>query len=609
MIALRLDVPTLFVATSATAALLGVLFLVLGRQKGRVPGLTRFGVAHVLGAVAIILAGARGALPNPLSIDVANALLICCYGLIWSTMRAFGGRRTPLGLVLVGGAVWLLACQVPAFYTSLSARVALSATLLAIYCFAAAAELRRNQPAPLAARWIAVVLLAVHGAIYAVRGPLAFAWPMPGGGFALPSGPWFELLTLECLLHMVGMAFAVLAMAKERAEALSRQSLVTARDAAAQAGEVKSRFLARMSHELRTPLNSVLGLAQVLARDPRLAADQREQAETLERAGRHLLAVANDVLDLAAVEAGKLQLRAGPVPLPALIEGCASLVRPQAAAKGIALRHELAPGTPAAVLGDATRLRQMVLNLLSNAVKFTPEGGEVGLRALRAAPAGALRIEISDTGPGIPPERRDLLFRDFSRLEAAPGQEFGGAGLGLAISAALARAMGGSIGCDTGPGGRGSLFWIELPLEEAAGPLPPPEPPPEAAPARPRRRVLVVDDVTPNRLVARVLLERAGHAVELAADGAEAVAALRRGGFDLVLMDVHMPGMDGLEATRRIRALEGAGRRVPIIALTADALGDQIEQCLAAGMDGHLTKPLDRAALLALVDRAEAAPA
>jgi CheY-like chemotaxis protein len=253
------------------------------------------------------------------------------------------------------------------------------------------------------------------------------------------------------------------------------------------------------------------------------------------------------------------------------------------------------------VLGDETRLRQMVLNLLSNAVKFTPEGGEVRLRLTRGT---GLRIEVSDTGPGIPPDRRGLLFSDFARLEPSPGQEFGGAGLGLSISAALARAMGGAIGCETGPGGRGSLFWIELPLEETAEAEPPPPPPapsPNAAGTRPRR-VLVVDDVAPNRMVARALLEGAGHAVEAVADGADAVEAVRHGAFDLVLMDVHMPGMDGLETTRRIRALEGPERQVRIIALTADALRDRVEACLAAGMDGHLAKPLDRATLLTLVD-------
>jgi signal transduction histidine kinase/CheY-like chemotaxis protein len=613
---LRLDVPTLLAAISGTAALLGFLFLVLRLYNRRAPGLARFGVAHLFVALAVVLISARGTVSEFASIQIGNALLLGGAALMASTVRAFAGRPASLPMIVAGPVVWLAACQVPAFYASLEARVALSSALIAAYNFVAAAELWRNGPTLLASRWIAVVLLVVQGVIYVVRVPLTLAWPMPAGGSALPAGPWFEFLTLEALLRLVGMAFAVLAMGKELAEAQSRETLVAARDAAEQTSKAKSRFLARMSHELRTPLNSVLGLAQVLARDPHLTTEQREQAATLERAGRHLLAVANDVLDLAAVEAGKLRLTHAPLSLRTLVEGCASLVRPQAAQKGIALRAELAPDAPGAVRGDETRLRQIVLNLLSNAVKFTPTGGEVRLRALRTAPAGVLRCEVSDTGPGIPAERRAMLFRDFTRLEPSPGQEFGSAGLGLAISAALVKAMGGRIGCDAGPDGRGSLFWVELPLEEIAEPRPPDEASnrlPVAltgdALAGPCRRVLVVDDVAANRLVARVLLEGAGHRVDLAADGAEAIDAVQRESFDLVLMDVQMPGMDGLEATRRIRALEAACRRVPIIALTADALREQIEECLAAGMDGHLAKPLDRAALLAAVSRAKAAAA
>ncbi len=597
---MRLDVPTLFAATSATILLVGILFLLLGWQRDRAPGLLRFGIAYLAGGVAIVLSGARGSLPHVVSIDLANALLQFAYGLIWSAMRRFAGRRTAPMLVVGGAATWLLACQVPAFYESLDARIALSSTILTAYCFAAAAELHWNDSDPVTARWIAVVLLVVHGLVYAVRVPATLYWPQPGAATSLPASPWFALLTLEALAHVIGLAVALLAMAKERAEALSLRSVVAARDAAAQASEAKSLFLARMSHELRTPLNSVLGLAQVLARDGRLSAEQREQAATLERAGRHLLAVANDILDLAAVEAGKLPLRRQPIAWPALMEGCVALVRPQAEQKRIALTLEVTAEAPAGVLGDPTRLRQMVLNLLSNAVKFTPEGGAVRLRLCRSV-RGPQRIEVIDTGPGIPPERRALLFRDFSRLETAPGREFGGAGLGLAITAALAKAMGGTIGVETGLGRIGSLFWLDLPLPEAA---PPPTQAAEPAPAEapgPRRRVLVVDDVAPNRMVARILLEGAGHEVALATDGAEAVEAVRKGGFDLVLMDIHMPGMDGLEATRRIRAEEAGGRRVPIIALSADALREQVEQCRAVGMDGHLAKPLERGALMTVL--------
>ncbi|MFN3447734.1 MAG: hybrid sensor histidine kinase/response regulator [Roseococcus sp.] len=604
---MSIDVPTLLLTSSATAALLGLLFLAVGKAGPSAAALRRFGIACLLAGLGVLLLAARGAIPDRLSIDVANALVLLSYGLVLSAARASAGRATPLWALLAGPLLWLAACQVPAFYASLNARVALVATLLAAYCFAAALALGRGAERPLSSRWIAVVLLAVHGAIYAVRLPLTLVAPVPGVGSALPSGPWFGLLTLESLLHLVGLAFAFLAMERERAEALTRESLLAARDAAADASEAKSRFLARMTHELRTPLNSVLGIAQSLVRDDRLSEEQRQQVVTLERAGQHLLDVANDVLHLATVEAGKLQLREGPIALAAFVESCLALGRPAALGKRVALSAEVAEDLPPAVRGDATRLRQILLNLLANAAKHTPEGGQVRLRLRRAAEDGWLRFEVLDNGPGVPPEKRSELFREFGRIEPSAENEFGSGGLGLAISAALASAMRGRIGCEAGEEGRGSRFWLELNLPEC--PLPGDAEGREAeAPAPgPRRRVLVVDDLAPNRLVARILLESAGHEVVLASGGAEAVAAAARGGLDVILMDIHMPGMDGVEATRRIREAEGRGPRARIYAVTADTAPEQLERCRAAGMDGHLLKPIDRQALLALVEGREAA--
>jgi len=227
---------------------LGGLFLILRLYNPGAPGLARFGVAHLFIALAVMLIGARNAVPDFVSIQIGNALLLGAAGLMASTARAFAGRPASLPMIVGGAALWLAACQVPAFYTSLDARVALSSALIAAYNFSAAAELWREGPTPLASRWIAVVLLFVQGVIYAVRVPLALVWPMPAGGAALPAGPWYEFLTLEALLRLIAMAFAVLSMAKELAEAQSRETLVAARDAAAQASEAKSRFLARMSH-------------------------------------------------------------------------------------------------------------------------------------------------------------------------------------------------------------------------------------------------------------------------------------------------------------------------------------------------------------------------
>ncbi|MDW8398090.1 MAG: PAS-domain containing protein [Acetobacteraceae bacterium] len=379
------------------------------------------------------------------------------------------------------------------------------------------------------------------------------------------------------------------------------EELAEARDQAKAAAEAKSAFLSRMSHELRTPLNSILGFAQLLAADGSLSEAQRAQVQTLLGAGRHLLELVNGLLDLSKIEAGRLELAVRTVALPQLLDSCAELLRPEAERKGIALRVSLSEDLPAHVRADPTRVRQLVLNLLANAVKFTPPGGVVALRGMSLAetdPEGRrlVRLEVEDTGPGIAKEQQGRLFQDFQQI--APSLE-PGTGLGLAISARLVEAMGGRIGCESEPG-RGAQFWVELPL--------PVESPPEAeaaaaeqpAPQR-RLRVLVVDDVAANRLVARAMLAAAGHEVELAADGAEAVAAVEAGHYDVVLMDLQMPTMDGLEATRRIRALPPPQGSVPVVALTASALPEQIEACRAAGMDGHLSKPIEKGALLALL--------
>jgi len=382
--------------------------------------------------------------------------------------------------------------------------------------------------------------------------------------------------------------------------------LASARDSARAAGEAKSQFLARMSHELRTPLNGILGFAQVLLRDPALTPEQREQVATLKEAGQHLLELVNGLLDLSKIEAGKLDLQLSDTALRPLLESCAGLLAPEVARKTIRFSLTVAPGTPAAVEADAMRLRQMLLNLLSNAVKFTPPGGRVEMRAL-PMPGGkpGIRIEVQDSGPGIPLEKRHLLFEDFSQLVTLPVEGGAGTGLGLAISARLATAMGGRIVCDSDVL-EGALFWVELPLRTVSLPAAPalPARPPQPAIADGRKlRILVADDVAANRMVARAMLVAAGHRVDSASDGAEALAAVEREPYDVVLMDVQMPGMDGLEATRRIRQLESTRRQVPILAVTASALPDQVAACHAAGMDGHLPKPIDRESLLAAISR------
>ncbi len=395
----------------------------------------------------------------------------------------------------------------------------------------------------------------------------------------------------------------------------ANRELALANAAAAAATEAKSRFLARMSHELRTPLNGVLGLAQALAQDSTLSAAHRQQAATLEMAGRHLLAVANDVLDLARVESGLLDLHPEPVDLAELLRGCVTMIRPAADTKGVTVTTTLAANLPLGVAVDPTRLRQLALNLLNNAVKFTPEGGRVILSAeaqtARADGQVSLRIAVADTGPGVPAEARQDIFGDFVQLER--GGVLGGAGLGLAISRHIALGMGGRIGCDANPDApSGAVFWLELSLPHATLPRPVAATP--AAAAGHGLRLLVADDIAANQAVARALLEAAGHEVDCVADGAQAVAAVQRAWregqrYDAVLMDVMMPGMDGLEATRRIRALPGPEAEIPILAVTASAFAADIAACHDAGMDGHIAKPIEREKLLAILARVPAATA
>jgi signal transduction histidine kinase/DNA-binding response OmpR family regulator len=406
--------------------------------------------------------------------------------------------------------------------------------------------------------------------------------------------------------------------------------LAAARDAAAAAGEAKSQFLARMSHELRTPLNSILGFAQVLLNDPRIAADQKEQLQTLHDAARHLLDLVNGLLDLSKIAAGRLEMRPAPTELRPLLERCITLMGPEIVRKEQHFHMDVRVGVPAAVMADPTRLRQLLLNLLSNAVKFTPSRGEIWLRAIPLEDGKILRLEVQDSGPGVPPEQQHLLFQDFVQL-AAPttGNDVGtGTGLGLAIASQLAALMGGRIGCDS-PLEGGALFWVELPLPEAelpwqntaaaiapsvSEPAPAAQPLPLPPPVRDLPlRVLVVDDVAANRLVARAMLTSAGHHVTLVEDGSAALAAVEAGDFDLVLMDLQMPVMDGLEATRRIRQLPAPRSHLPIVAVTASVLPEQVDACRAAGMDAHLSKPIDRESLLRMVAdfgrRAAMAPA
>ncbi|NML16204.1 hybrid sensor histidine kinase/response regulator [Azohydromonas caseinilytica] len=375
--------------------------------------------------------------------------------------------------------------------------------------------------------------------------------------------------------------------------ALDITALVEARTQAVQASEAKDRFLATMSHELRTPLNGILGFAQLL--ESRLERDEdRHCAAHVRQAGQNLLRILNDVLDLSKIEAGALELERLPLRLEEVAQACRDLFAADAAAKGVQLELQL-PASPLPLLrGDTLRLQQVLANLLSNALKFTAQGRVV----LAVAPEGVdargrvrLRLEVSDTGIGLTAEQRARLFEPFRQADSSTARRYGGTGLGLWISRRLVQAMDGELALESTPG-RGTLVRLRLPFEPAeAAARAVPVPAPAAGP-RPLR-VLVVDDIALNREVLRALLQLRGHVVEEVDNGEAAVRRVAAGDIDLVLMDVEMPGCDGLEATRALRALPGAAGRTPVWAVTGRAFDHDVAQARAAGMDGHLSKPVD----------------
>jgi signal transduction histidine kinase/HPt (histidine-containing phosphotransfer) domain-containing protein len=372
------------------------------------------------------------------------------------------------------------------------------------------------------------------------------------------------------------------------------------------ATRAKSDFLAMMSHEIRTPLSGVLGMLQLLL-DTSLSERQRHYAETIRESGESLLGILNDILDFSKMEAGKLDLRPTDFDLGGVVASVTTLLGSRAQEKHIALESHLAPDVPRAVRGDAGRLRQVLLNLVGNAIKFT-DAGVVRVEVTRVddhPDHPTLRFAVADTGIGIADDAQQRLFQEFSQVDHSSVRRFGGTGLGLAISKKIVTAMGGEIGVDS-IAGRGSTFWFTVAIEVAAD---------EAAAASrtevmlteaprtqavvPSLRVLVAEDNPVNQEVAVGMLRRYGHEVVVVADGRAAVEAVRAGTYDVVLMDLHMPGIDGIEATREIRGLPGGKGAVPIIALSASSLRDSRERALAAGMNAHLIKPIDPVALSA----------
>jgi|HubBroStandDraft_1064217.scaffolds.fasta_scaffold05151_3 signal transduction histidine kinase/CheY-like chemotaxis protein len=615
-----MDIRTLYLVSSLLAVFLtvGTLCLAWGRPANRY--VRAWALSNTLVAFGQLAIAFRGTyVPEWLSVALTCPLLfLSAYAGLSGFQALLGNRRlgrTGLGMTIAALAGFWTLCLTDASIASrtifFSAAEAVLLGLIAFYAL---------QPTRPELRWplrVTATAFGVDAVLLALRAVATAMWPVMPEIQRSHAGEAAFLSLFGMTYVALNYAYVWLIIADSAARHLDEQGrllaaleqqaadLRTAKTAAEAASATKSIFLATMSHEIRTPLNGVIGFAELLLQSP-LSEEQRRYVLLQRDAGIGLLAVINDVLDFSKLDAGQFVIEPADVDFPALMRSCAALFVPAAQDKRLTLTVEIEPSVPSRGRLDGHRLRQAVTNLVSNAVKFTRIGSvtlHVEGPASDAVPL--LRIAVRDTGIGIPADKLGKLFQDFSQIDGSISREFGGTGLGLAISRRIIDLMGGSLGVES-DFGVGSTFWIKVPFEPAS--LPPIEAETAGASAGGAAKqtglhILVAEDVLPNQIMIEILLHKGGHEVTIVENGVAAVEAVANGDFDLILMDLQMPVMDGIEATREIRKLPGKPSRIPIVALTANVMPDEIEACRAAGMQAHLAKPIDPNKLMALIER------